>query len=852
MRWAAVLCASLLCAACVKIDEPRPYACTPDGGSDEAQCPKDWRCGLNGICHAKGVEAEYVCNADTDCEGNFRCGLERLCHKKGEAKNYLCAADTDCEGGWRCSREGRCVAPPDDSLQLSTFPKSVAPFALESPLIDAHGGVKLAQSPLFDLPDGGTAPQEVTVVWFPDGGLSEYRRLLPPPGDNTFDLGTVEIRALPFSEQRVKELGFAEKRLYVLRDVPDAGTALDLIISEPKLNIPPTLLPALAAFDTDAQLRMADRADGPAVVFDQHGYRFFYGPWQTGDAGARQLPLLQTDAGTLYDMSWVGAQTWFGFELASTSQGLFITDDITPLFTAETWHALAGELAPNPGCGAVPDSGFVFTHRQLRPIGNVGFASVVHIDLPDGGSGDELVAYVFVSGALDNFVSLGALGAFGRPVFPATHEDGGCDSAPANLFKIFGPCQSCPSPYDNLLDFHLLQASDGGFEMELRCESEAPGLEGQQIYEVLRDERSFTGEECARGEVIVEPSSSRFVVQRANGAKATRLETTHGKLWSGVTESTASPLFLDRPATMILASSDGGLLLSAEGVLALQKPGAGYLATSASGTDALSHIDGRSNLVVVPEGVFAFEGLSNTGAKIIALPPGGPDPGPGAQLGTLLKTSENTTELVVTDFDTLYSADITSALYDGGSANQLQVRAAFARTPIRSLAASLPQPDAGSSYAIVYAQTASGVFEVKAETRNRWRSTDIALADDPVRLFSDGTRARAGFSDGTVVGLPSALTLAPPLDVSLQPATDFASVCGQPWVLARGGLFKLSASDGGAEGSWEPVKVETPDRPYLNATPGDLFERGRIYFRDNKVWIFFADGTAFTAKAVCP
>lgn len=106
-------CALLLLASCTPGPlEGGAYRC--DFGGPAAQCPENWRCGIESHCHFLGdVSRPWRCNTAAQCEADYQCGLDNArdggeCHDPAVGIAYACLSDAHCSAGWHCGPEGRC------------------------------------------------------------------------------------------------------------------------------------------------------------------------------------------------------------------------------------------------------------------------------------------------------------------------------------------------------------------------------------------------------------------------------------------------------------------------------------------------------------------------------------------------------------------------------------------------------------------------------------------------------------------------------------------------------------------------------------------------------------------------
>jgi hypothetical protein len=128
---------------------------------------------------------------------------------------------------------------------------------------------------------------------------------------------------------------------------------------------------------------------------------------------------------------------------------------------------------------------------------------------------------------------------------------------------------------------------------------------------------------------------------------------------------------------------------------------------------------------------------------------------------------------------------------------------------------------------------ASGrVFRFRADNPVVWRTDELIVSDgEAVEVFFDGTRARVGMRDGSVVSLPSRVLVAPP---TFDPAIDFEQVCENTFALTAAGLEHLSVTAAEPVGTWSPVLAHPVSK--------SVASRGLLHLGPNGLLVFWGDG----------
>ena len=198
--------------------------------------------------------------------------------------------------------------------------------------------------------------------------------------------------------------------------------------------------------------------------------------------------------------------------------------------------------------------------------------------------------------------------------------------------------------------------------------------------------------------------------------------------------------------------------------------------------------------------------------------------------------------VIVTAASSLFAAEVNSATaIDVPATIPLRL---VSPSPIVSVAFPLDAP--ADSYLAGYAVTANGLLKLSADTATHWTFAPIPLptALTPVSVWFTGNRGRVGFSNGSVYSLPSRVEIAAALPDDV--AVDFTQACGQQFLLASHGLFRLEPVPGKAAGQWRPVSLPIGGSP-------NAFEGGRIHGLRSDLYVFRHNGeTAWLTFSPCP
>jgi len=885
-------------------DAGAPYLCQTSN-----DCEAAWHCGVQGICYDLADAGAVLCRVDAgDCAVGWRCGLNGTCHPTSVPGPYACSSDSDCEQGWRCGPDGICLDASGDGLRPAPPASAIAVGRLSpawSGLPDEYAvGPLPAPAYSFSIPYE-TMTRIYTAVR--DGGLVHVRENPNTNGAGAF----VDAVTVPLRSPNVSSVAAVGAASYVLDDLGLWSFSIDVNDG----GRTTASLPLLAAPSAVIRLRVTEESvdtyppgtsctaspPGPPgnlliAVLDS-GFEF----WDAGTVALGASTALAAPPGVIINDIvgfWTPNSQCQQDLLAATSDGLFVAD-----------RGSGGAFVAAAGCpgGAnpcfVPVNADPFLNAQcqgaatLVPLrlathplnGNTAylhshFPVAAQVANPDGGAGD--------------FVSWFILG---DPNFPSPITSCAAIGEPGSSINWTGACPAC-LPGETLVDFHpsdfftvttrCRSAVDGGFVENAR---EVEGSGGPCVFRGSSWDSAFLNGEETR------PATSTAGAEYAD---------TFGRQWHRELLGNPSapllsnvPLTLDRTPGMIVGSSATFLRarygtpfgnisptpLSSSFLLA---PNIGMGAAGSNDINLCGGVSGAPLMLqtgalgpVAAVVVAPLVGVSRQGASRVGSVP----PPPLAALtdssaiaastlpdsngtywsqcsaaqsttvqGLVAPLPDGGTELLAFSTDTLWAGDITPLLQDGGydgGTLPIDIRAVpLPRLTISAAIAVAPSASSGTWGDLLdgYLLIEGHLVRFRARTQTLWTTDElIPPAGQPIALWADGPRGRIAFADGTVDSLPSLVPIAHPLPATAQPASDYASVCGNGYALTPAGLFRLvEASDGGAVGDWVPV----PLSPAMTASelarglPG-----GRLYADPPRALVFSSVGTvAQVTDTTCP
>jgi hypothetical protein len=794
------------CPACEDLQKGREYPCFRDAGVQP--CAEGWSCGIDGRCHSTTEGSAIACALDSDCATGWRCGLNGLCHDATVTAAYACASDSDCEGGWRCtccSQTRTCHAPGVG-----------APYPCRTSS-DCEASWSCGPEGLCHDPDAGT-PYPCTIDAQCGGGWRcglegvciDTRPEALRPGLYEGPLDEARLNpATPPAPELVSASDLGE----LPDDLPDAAFRSFATYARGTLTHVVSFSSPASAFSVsiglDAGTPRALAALGARAYFvDDLGLEMFlaspdagavqrlgFGAGTTrlrtgsGDAGAFVAGLsdggvwvLDVRSGLVTDLGPItrldgGSQQLFDFAvepdepfvIAAAEEGLFISH------ASSTWQPAPFFGLPNAQCGDGPDGGDTWRARTVDPSLFYGIFQFTF--LGERWPGD---------------------GGAERFLLNANQGLGTCTTQTL----AYNPCgEPACAPGEQAFDFAGYEVwcrpADGGAD-NLRAHGSCPSFVDDPVLHGLtiagHTSNGYSAHADTAGHVVVGGSS----LVPFTAPKTDHLMRIGGRRWMtspGRFNTTASDYWGEQPGV--------GFVLAPLGLVEPGSPVA--FAPAVIFGDHLDH---------------AFAGAAASAAidgRVYDLSTGGL-----ALTGTFDLASGTPTSAVI-DGETLVAAfgdRLVAGPLDGGD---LEVKIApRAFDPIGSLAM-----NGGDGYAL----TGTGLFHVVQHSLQQWSADEVTVPDgERIAVWLDGQAGRLGYADGTVLSLPSRVTLSQPL-ASGGPVVQYAQLCGQPFALAQGGLFRL-----GADGVWKPEPLPSlgPDRAY---------DTGRIDIEGDSLLVSTGGGT---------
>jgi hypothetical protein len=810
-RALAIACFAALtgCPACEDLQSGREYPCSRDAGVE--QCAEGWACGIDGRCHSATEGSAIACALDSDCATGWRCGLNGLCHDATVTAAYECASDSDCSGGWRCT----CCS----QVRTCHAPGIGAPYPCRT-AADCEASWSCGPEGLCHDPDAGT-PYPCTDDSQCGGGWRcgleglciDWRPEALRPGLYEGPLDESRLNPATLSKpELVSASDFGE----LPDDVPDAGSFS--VFAHGTLThvvcVPSAASAFAASITLDAGTPRAIAALGARSYFvDDLGLgvmlatpdggllqRFAFGGGTTrlrtgsGDAGvfvaglgdggvwvldarsgvSTALPsLTRLDGGSqeLFDIAVLPDEP---FILAAAEEGVFVSH------AWGAWQPAPFFGLPNAQCGDGPDGGDTWRVRGIDAMRGYG-GPLNFAFLSERWPGD---------GGLERFV----LGATRLGSCPAQDVAYGC------------PEPVCAEG-EPVTDFNFNNAW---------CR---PADGGSDIYRGLTACPFVTLDPPLAGDSVSGHSGNGYVA-RADPAGHVAMVGPEVRLFTAPRTSAllraGTQRWMTSPSALNNTTSDNWF----------EQPGVGFIPATLGLTEPSAlFTQPHYPLPFVPALVFGDhldQAFAAQGA-FSAITGHVYDVSSGAlALTATFDVATGTPTSAVIDGQRIIAA-FGDRLVAGPIGGTLEVRIApRAFDPIRSIAFS-----GGDGYAL----TGTGLFHVVSVTPQQWTADDVTVPDgERVGVWLDGQAGRLGYSDGTVLALPSRVTLSQPLP-SGGPVVQYAQLCGQPIALAHGGLYRL-----GSNGTWklEPLPTLGPDR---------TFDTGRIDVEGDSLLVSTGGGT---------
>ncbi len=849
----ALSCAGVLaCTTSLDLNAGRAYACAPDAGDDEAQCGKDFRCGLDGLCHGKGVTAAYPCASASDCEGGWVCGVEHTCHDPAVAAAYACRDATDCAGGWACGLEGVChdprVAAPwlcDGDERCSAgwrcgfAGRCLDPSAEVTQAADLPVGSSELVSPKLEVAPEGPTGATVAASSVKDEGR------LALEAQRTVAVVTADGRVLSLLSSPRYPWTMVLSRLDGGSGVTSVATGRDqTVIAAGSSLVSMSPAGAVQVLATDGGVLSQRGNDLAQWAFDHE--RAWILSRMTSYLATLPFPSEDSSA----DVA-IGQCSFL-----ATGSGLFVAptgaSSVQELIALEAagWSRSSPAALSNADCFRFPSVTYSDLHLRLgaenatgTAIVAVAYRTIRNFGGPIGNrprAPQEVVVF--------DYTALAHALPPSRCTLDSTQQCTG-----AGLTTVFGPCQSPCNATETLTDFRPLAR---GFDVSVEVECTSPT--SQRTLSL----QAYPGSALCHEPVELTGRSSAFHDRRSPGFSAANPSSMaqvgrHGQLWTGMVPSHLEPVFLDQAPLGLVTMQvpDAGPVLApvAESSFAVAHPSLGYVAGVLPEPKVVAVVEGSQSLVVTAERRVVSLEVEADGGTIDWPPPAAFEidaTAAGFQAPVVAKqvpSPFSTQWLLVSAGDSLYQAEV-AASRDGGAAGTARLRLVpQPSVGITSFALASPdESDAGVS-ARGYLTTRAGVFTFAVNRTAVWSSRPVSVPPGvAVKVWSEGGRGRLLYDDGRVVSLPSSIPLAEA--VSGGGATDALWACGQTYLLTPKGVSRLVTHAGGV-GSWAPEPL--PDKGVV-VTEG--IERGRLFAVDGGVMVFnpFGGALRFSPQGGCP
>jgi hypothetical protein len=862
------------CKACVTLDQPLQFPCNPDSGTPGAECPSDFRCGLEGRCHALDAGAAYPCRTSADCEGDWRCGLDGVCHELDAGAPYLCTSDTDCEAQWRCGPLGHCVDARADGLELPDAgfsPLTVAPLIPNVPGPSAPIGA----SPTLQLLLGSDAGCSYTdflqsTSWVNGVTLTKHM---------SFDSAVARIpedtpegpaceaaqQAAGFTGITAMELQATVSDVVALADDPlntwtlaSDGTVCQLTLDPKSLNalplqcqmpfsggIPTHLRPAsgesgLVAWN-DTQLwwtpDLNTPAKGPFSTSSPDGGTAHFldvvSTYDDGYPGYRALMAIGPEAlyvGRLNDGGTVVSGSGstmppFSEELTSQLASANGPDRVLLQRGDATWVLAGGAAYPyHPNAGNTPNIIIDFGVHELSVVG-IPLLTCEEVD----------------SSRITNAMS--------ASTYAFNNQIGVLSRCVPVLSNLVGHQAIAISQVDQTSQVGLWITNSKDIDFSppaLFFAAQTRAGTGNPSTTVWADDLGhvWTVEDVnsSQTSVAIVPHLPDAPFDFVGGDSALIEAGTLPQQWLVLAQKGLSTDFIDSAKWSV--SPDGGF-------------DEGFRSPSVTRVGQVRGIH-HGDVFQIPEDIFMASVAVSSGnlATFIAS-----SDDPNTVLAPLDITSVRrggTQYLVWRSFDTVWLGTLDPSI-DAGYLNFYE-----APSPERRLTPLLGQAITSMAWADEtdggfldgYLVAGPRLFSFTAINSRVWRSDEVIVGqDEPVEVFFDRGRARVALRDGSVWSLPSRVQLAPPFDSSVGLAQGFGTVCQNILALAAGGLYRLQWSAGDSVGTWQKVTLPASvaaASPDANS-PDKAFAKSRLISIDHDVLLQHSNGVAFRLSyEVCP
>jgi hypothetical protein len=804
----------VLLAGCKLIDAKQPghYLCVRDAGSVETQCPGGWECGYGGFCLDPAAPEAWTCAVDDDCVGgwhcgldglcldpsvprafrcatdhdcaggwhcgvlnlcydaadagavgcraevpadcapSWRCGLNHTCHDTDAGVAYACASDLDCERGWRCGPDAVCLDASSDALRPNaTLPAPTS--VVVNPVLPVGTPDQVATEGLSPVYYCGTQTQTQTTMVLYGSSLYRLKRyqtwlgaapVVCPSG--TIDAGTRFVSA----DLHRTQLSFS------------GGKSIGYSADRTWLVIPDGGIETVS-FDEDAGLFVEAPVSSPVPVtglslgdVPLRSFVVAFSGSQVAvlpfDGGSWDLaPPLPADAGTI----------------------LFAAGNMNRILRVSTGPGVSWQLGPPAtryGSMQTSDWQASGTACQWSCLGGTAPNMIVPFDaIGSGTPGLTFYPHLLYCPSLSD----GGTGVEIDEFYPSSSCSFG---ARAPVDTPYGPLQQGVRVQPTYPDFFtgdnlsygdslggLWVGGSGFFRMEnlTQVPTVLSGAVDSPLVYVNNDHPPY-GSNPYKDAFV---GGGTFQLQDAGFVNLTDVAA-HAPLLSGIEGRPQWGFWFGYDSTFSVIDTHG------EGLLWLSRQ-TEFLANLPS---ALSDPILKDNFIAAPR---------------LAAPP--PDAGSALVLGW---------------GDTVYVADLSGgpAPLSHLAAPLHPVSTPLAKSSLTALLALKVEP--GASYSSNYVIVAGRVFRLRADNPIIWQTFPVLdRASEAIALWSDGARARVGFTDGSAYSLPSGTPLAPALAPNASVALDFKNVCGHSFLLTRSALYQLVSDGSSPLGTWRKVQL---------------------------------------------
>jgi hypothetical protein len=865
------LCALFVsCKACVSLDQPLQFPCNPDSGTPQTECPTDFRCGLEGHCHALDAGAAYQCRTSADCEGPWRCGLDGVCHELDAGAPYPCSSDSDCEDQWRCGPLGHCVDARADGLELPDAgfaPLTVAPLIANLPAAPAPIGA----SPTLQLDlntDAGCSYTDFlqSTSWVNGVTLTKHMSFATAVGRIPEDtpegpeckaaqLATAftGITALELQATVSDVVGLADDPLNTWTLASD-GSVCQLTLDPKSLNALPLQCHAPFSGGIPTHLRPASGESGLIAWNDTQLWWTpdlntpAHGPYTTSSPDGGTAHFL--DAISVYSDGYpgyralmaIGPEALYVGRLDDGGIVVSASGSTMPPFSEELTGPLSNTNGPDRVLLQREDTTWVLAGGVAYPFRpEPGSTPNILIDFPVH---QLSVVGMPLSPTCEEVDSSRITNALSASTYAFTNKIGVLSHCAAVLSDLVGHQAIGISQVDktSLVGLSLTNSKDIDFSPPaLFFAAQTRAGTGNPTTTVWADDLGhvWTVDDVSSSEtsLAVIPHLPDAPFDFVGGDSALIEAGTLPQQWLVLAQQGLSTDFIDSAKWSV--SSDGGF---DEG---FRSP----MLTRVGQVRGIHHGD----VFQIPPDLYMVS-VAVTGGNLATFIASSSDPDTAlAPLDITSVQRGGTQYLVWRSFDTVWLGAVDPSI-DAGYLNLYDAPSPERRlTPLLGQAitsmAWADESDAG--FLDGYLVAGPRLFSFSAINSRVWRNDEVIVGEDePVEVFFDRGRARVALRDGSVWSLPSRVQLAPPFDSSVGLAQGFGTVCQNILALAAGDLYRLQWSAGESVGTWQ--KVTLPPS-VAAASPDHTFAKSRLISIDHDVLLQHSNGMAFRLSyEVCP